>query len=100
LQVVNNNVAVVDSKVDVVAQQQAITGNRINELYNEFTQFVAADIQHKQLQLAATRIIEVRQEIEKKFGHYSEVRRITTGILPATDAAIVRQDTMRTATEN
>lgn len=100
LQVVNNNVAVVDSKVEVVAQQQVMTVERIDELYNEFAQFVAADIKHKQLQLAATRIIEVRQEIERKFGHYSEVRRITTGILQATDAAIVRQDTMRTATEN
>ncbi len=100
LRVVNDNVSVVDSKVEVVAHQQAIATQRIDELYNEFTAFVAADIKHKQLQLAATRIIEVRQEIEKRFGHYSEVRRITTGILQATDAAIVRQETMRTATEN
>jgi hypothetical protein len=100
LQVINANVEVVDSKVEVVAQQQAISRQRIEEFYNEFSQFVTADRLHKELQLAQTQIIEVRQEIEKEFGHYAEVRRITTGILQATDAAIVRQDTMRTATEN
>src|ERR1700749_2271626 len=98
--VINNNVAVIDGKVEVVARQQANTHQRLDELFDEFTRFVEADIKHKQLQLSATRIIEVRQEIEKRFGHYAEVRRTTTGILQATDVAIVRQETMRTATEN
>lgn len=100
LQVVNANVEVVDSKVEMVAQQQAVSRQRIEELYNEFTQFVAADAMQKSMQMAQTQIIEVRQTIEKEFGHYAQVRRITTGILQATDAAIVRQETMRTATEN
>jgi hypothetical protein len=100
LRVVNENVSVVDTKVEYVAQQQTATTQRLDQLYDEFIQFVAADIQHKQLQFAQTQIIEVRQMIEKEFGHYDEVRRITTGILQATDAAIVRQETMRRATEN
>jgi hypothetical protein len=100
LRVVNENVSIVDSKVEHVAREQNATTQRLEQLYEEFTQFVAADIQHKQLQLAQTQIIEVRQMIEKEFGHYDEVRRITTGMLQATDAAIVRQETMRQATEN
>ncbi len=100
LRVVNENVSVVDTKVEYVAQQQTATTQRLDQLYDEFTQFVAADIKHKQLQFAQTQIIEVRQVIEKEFGHYDEVRRITTGILQATDAAIVRQETMRQATEH
>ncbi len=100
IDVINNNIAVVDGKVEVVARQQATTRQRLDELFAEFTRFVDADIKHKQLQLAATRIIEVRQEVEKRFGHYAEVRRTTTGILQATDVALVRQETMRTATEN
>lgn len=100
VEVVNSNIAVVDDKVERVAQQQATARQRLEQLYNEFTSFVEADIKHKELQLAATRIIEVRQEIEKRFGHYAEVRRTTTGILQATDVAVVRQETMRTATEN
>jgi hypothetical protein len=99
LRAVNQNIEVVDSKVEGVAHQQAISRQRIEELYNEFVEFKAADIKHKHLQLSQTQIIEVRQMIDKEFGHYAEVRRITTGILQATDAAIVRQETMRQATE-
>jgi hypothetical protein len=100
LRVVNQNVEVVDSKVDFVAQQQVATTQKIEELYADFQEFKAADLKAKAKQFAQTQVIEVRQKIEKEFGHYDEVRRITTGILQATDAAIVRQETMRQATEN
>jgi hypothetical protein len=97
---VAHNVAVVGGQVETVAQQQADTRERLEELYAEFQEFVAADTRQKERQFAATRVIEVRQELEKRFGHYAEVRRHTTGILQATDVAIVREETMRTATEN
>ncbi|HKG13377.1 MAG TPA: hypothetical protein VKB12_08555 [Pyrinomonadaceae bacterium] len=97
---VNSNVSAMDGKVEFVARQQETTRRRLDELFEEFEKFRAADLKHKEKQYAATRIIEVRQEIEKRFGHYAEVRRTTTGILQATDVAIVRQETMRTATEN
>lgn len=107
LEVVNSNItqaihhiAVVGGQVETVAQQQADTRERLEELYAEFQEFVAADTRQKERQFAATRVIEVRQELEKRFGHYAEVRRHTTGILQATDVAIVREETMRTATEN
>ena len=100
LDAVNNNIGVVDRKVEIVARDQVNTRQRLEELYDEFNRFVQADIKHKEKQYAATRVIEVHQEVEKRFGHYDEVRRTTTGILQATDVAIVRQDTMRTATEN
>ena len=107
LSVVNGNISqvahdvtVVGGQVETVAQQQADTRERLEELYVEFQEFVAADTRQKERQFAATRVIEVRQELEKKFGHYDEVRRHTTGILQATDVAIVREETMRTATEN
>jgi hypothetical protein len=95
----NSNLAVVDGKVEVLAQEQEATKDRIEQLYQEFMAFVAADAKQKQLQLAASEIIRVRQELEKKFGYYDQVRRTTTGILQATDVAIVRQETMHSATE-
>jgi predicted nucleic acid-binding Zn-ribbon protein len=95
----NSNLAVVDGKVEVLAQEQEATKDRIEQLYQEFMAFVAADAKQKQLQLAASEIIRVRQELEKKFGYYDKVRRTTTGILQATDVAIVRQETMHSATE-
>jgi len=106
LEVVNENVrqvaqevAAVSGQVDVVAQQQAQAQQQIQQLYDEFVAFVGADIKQKERQFAATRVIEARQELEKKFGHHDQVRRTATGILQATDVAIVREETMRTAGE-
>ena len=93
-------VATVSEQVETVAQEQADTKQQLMAFYEEFQNFVASDLRQKERQFAATRIIEVRQEVEKRFGHYAGVRRTTTGILQATDVAIVREETMRTATEN
>lgn len=41
----------------------------------------------------------IRQELEKKYGHYDIVRRTTTGILQADDIGIVKKDTISNATE-
>ena len=44
-------------------------------------------------------MVKIRQELEKKYGHYDIVRRTTTGILQADDLGIVKKDTISTATE-
>lgn len=87
------------SKVTNVADDVTSIDGRLARLANEFAEFVRADQQAKQLQLAETRLVKVRQQLEHEFGHYGEVRRRTTGILQATDAALVRQDTINTVTE-
>ncbi|MGC8654569.1 MAG: hypothetical protein ACP5US_11330 [Candidatus Kryptoniota bacterium] len=38
------------------------------------------------LQLAETRVGNLRQELQIKFGYYAEIRRMATGILQAVDA--------------
>jgi hypothetical protein len=99
LEVVNDNVARVNQQVLVVSQQGEQTRSRLEQLYQEFIAYVTADALRAELQLAETRLVKVRQELDQRFGHYSDVRRRVTGILQATDVAIVRQETMRTATE-
>jgi hypothetical protein len=99
LEVVNDNVARVKQQVLVVSQQGEHTRDRLEQLYQEFVAFVAADALRTELQLAETRSVKVRQELDQRFGHYSDVRRRVTGILQATDVAIVRQETMHAATE-
>lgn len=51
------------------------------------------------LNQAETRLVKIRQELEKKYGHYDIVRRTTTGILQADDIGIVKKDTISNATE-
>lgn len=99
LEVVNDNVARVNQQVFVVSQQGEQTRSRLEQLYQEFVAYVTVDALRTELQLAETRLVKVRQELDQRFGHYSDVRRRVTGILQATDVAIVRQETMRTATE-
>ena len=89
----------VSQQVDAVSTEQELTRTRLEGLSDEFREFVLSDQREKQRQFAQTRIIEVRQEIEKKFGHYDTVRRHATGILQAKDAGIVRKTTIETASE-
>lgn len=98
-QVLNRNIAVVDGKVEDLTQKAEATKDRLEQLFDEFTVFVESDLKAKELQKAITEIVRVRQEIEKKFGHYDEVRRTTIGILQATDAGLVRQNTIQNVTE-
>jgi hypothetical protein len=99
LSVVNDNLALVGQEVHAVAQEQVITRGRLEQLCLDFAAFVTADQLQKELHLAETRRVKVRQELEQSFGHHVEVRRRVTGILQASDLAIVRQETLRTTTE-
>lgn len=86
--------------VSLVGSEVQSTRADLDRLWTEFQAFLEADRKAKQLQLAETRIVKVRQELENRFGHYGEVRRRTTGILQAADVRLVRQETIKSATEN
>lgn len=82
---VNNNVKVVYSEIEALAQ--------------EFHDFVQIQVKANAKSNAQQQLIRIRQEMEKKFGHYDIVRRTTTGILQADDLGIVKKDTISNATE-
>ena len=50
-----------------------------------FDDFLEKDVKAKNLQLAQTRLIEIRQKLDREFGFYNELRRRATGILQAAD---------------
>ena len=100
LSVVNGNLDTLDQKVVTLANDHVHTRTLLERLYDEFAAFVEADRKQKERQFAATRLIEVRQSLEKEFGQFAVVRRTATGILQATDVALVRDETMRSVTEN
>jgi hypothetical protein len=89
----------VSKQVEAVSHQHQDTRNALERLIADFQSFVAADTLAKEIQRAETRVITVRQELDKKYGHHDIVRRRTTGILQATDVALVRQETMQVAGE-
>ena len=97
--VLHQTVETVDGKVEQVAADVSATQSQLGQLAEEFSAFVKADAMAKELQLAETRLVKVRQELEKTFGYHEEVRRHTSGILQAADLSIVRQETIKIAAE-
>lgn len=99
LAVIGAKVQAIDHQVDTVLERQGETERFLASFHAEFHQYVEDYRRKTELQLTETRIVKVRQELEHKFGHYDEVRRRVTGILQATDIAIVRAETVRTTAE-
>lgn len=96
---VQSNVEVIHSEVQKTSNNVRIVQSDIEKLKDEFREYIKkADMQHN-LSIAETRLVKIRQELERKFGYYSEVRRTTTGILQADDLGIVQKETITNVTE-
>ncbi len=92
LEVVNSGVGTVNDNVKVVYDE-------IGALAKDFHDFVQMQVKANAKSNAQQRLIQIRQELKKRFGHYDIVRRTTTGILQADDIGIVKKDTISNATE-
>ena len=71
----------------------------VTSLTQDFHSYTEKQELTNRIQLAEIRLVKLRQEIEHRFGHYAEIRRMARGILEANDLAVVRQDTLRAAAE-
>ncbi len=99
LRSLNRDIEAVSQQVNGVGTELADTRSELARLEQAFMQFVAADLRAKELALAETRQIKIRQELETTYGYYAEVRRQATGILQAADVNVVRAETIKSATE-
>jgi hypothetical protein len=88
-----------ERSVAQVATGQDQTRIELSTLAGQFNNFVRQNELDRALQLAQTRIIEIRQELETKFGHYTEVRNLANGTLQAMDAGIVTTEVLREVSE-
>jgi hypothetical protein len=99
LQQLSAHTETVSRQVDTVQTKQSEMDNRLSSLAETFNAFMRADMLAKELNLAETRLTNVRQELETEYGHYSEVRRRTTGVLQALDTGVVSHETIQDTTE-
>ena len=99
LAAIDSKVEAIDHQVDSLVERQGETQRFLASFYEEFHGYLEDYRRRAELQLAETRIVKVRQELERRFGHHDEVRRRVTGILQATDVALVRAETVRTTAE-
>lgn len=95
----NNNLEVIDSDVGQVNDNVKVVYDEVGSLAREFHDFVQLQVRANAKSNSQQRLIQIRQELESRFGHYDIVRRTTTGILQADDLAIVKKDTISNATE-
>lgn len=95
----NNSIDVMDSHVDQINNNVKVVYNEVGALAKEFRDFVQLQIKANAKSNAQQRLIQIRQELDKRFGHYDIVRRTTTGILQADDLGIVKKETISSATE-
>ncbi|MCH4826772.1 hypothetical protein [Planococcus halocryophilus] len=99
LSALNSGVSHLTDQVSSVNLDLYEVRTNLEQLIQEFQEYVKKDLLGKNLQLAETRIVKVRQEIESDFGHYGEVRRRVTGILQAVDVGLVKKETVANASE-
>lgn len=99
LGVIHGDLETIDSRVGTVNDNVKVVYDEIGSLAKEFHDFVNLQKKANRLVQAETRLVKIRQELEKKYGHYDVVRRTTTGILQADDLGIVKKDTISNATE-
>lgn len=99
LRSLQSDIGTVSNQVDNVGRDLSQTRSELSRLEQAFADFVEADLKAKELSLAETRQVKIRQEIENTFGQNAVVRRQATGILQASDIQLVRQETLRGATE-
>ena len=96
---IHQDLEVIDSGVGTVNNNVKVVYSEIEALAQEFHDFVQIQVKANAKSNAQQQLIRIRQEMEKKFGHYDIVRRTTTGILQADDLGIVKKDTISNATE-
>lgn len=96
---IHNDLEVIDSSVETVNDNVKVVYDEIGSLAKDFHDFIQLQVKANRLGQAHTKLVQIRQELEKKYGHYDIVRRTTTGILQADDIGIVKKDTISNATE-
>lgn len=99
LNAIHQNLTVLDNNVDTVNENVKVVYSEIGALARDFRDFVQLQVRANRLGQAHTKLVQIRQELEKKYGHYDIVRRTTIGILQADDLGIVKKDTISNATE-
>jgi hypothetical protein len=85
--------------VETVSTTQDLTRRELDDLRTAFSDFLLRDELARNLQLAQTQIIAVRQELDTRYGHFATVRRLATGTLQGMDTGIVTTETMRATAE-
>ncbi|GAB3838646.1 hypothetical protein [Hymenobacter jeollabukensis] len=89
----------VASDVNHIGREQSQMKSQLEQLIDDFAEFVDTDRKQKALQLAETRVGVLSQQLQTEFGYYAEIRRLAVGMLQGVDVGVLSDDTLRASTE-
>lgn len=100
LTALNNRIEVIDSTVTNVDANLITVYDEIDDLKRKLEAYFDDEKRRWEVENATTQLAVIRQELDKKYGHYDEVRRTTIGILEAADYGFIHNDTITKKAEN
>lgn len=89
----------INKKVDGLDKAVEKINHDLHDLTVEFRAMVDDQRKTANLQRAISELIRVRQEIDQKYGNYSDIRQTMIGVLQATDLALVKKTTISRVSE-
>lgn len=106
LNVINNNIRLVQSQVEQLdvqlgsmSKDLSVVTSELLELRKEFSEFVLEAQRRANLQLSQTKVGNLKDDLEREYGHYALVRRSSIGTLQAFDVGNVSDKTVQQVSE-
>lgn len=94
-----SQVSQVDERVGDISRDLSTTTNELRELRREFGEFVLTAQRVANLQFSQTKLGNLKDDLEREFGHYAIVRRTSIGTLQAFDIGNVSDKTVQQISE-
>jgi len=99
INLVGNRVDSIGNEVDLINDKQTILSNELEIVKQLFLDYLNEFRKKNNLQIAETRLGNLRQDLQINFGYYSEIRRMSIGILQGADNKLVSNETIKFTTE-
>ncbi|MEI2648071.1 MAG: hypothetical protein V9G15_03430 [Dermatophilaceae bacterium] len=94
-----SQISVVSTDVGLVRADVRSTSNELSQLRREFEAFVAQAERTALVQQSEVKVVNLKAELDRKFGHYGTVRRTSTGMLQAFDLGNVSNKSVQAVSE-
>ena len=89
----------VDTKVGVVRSDLASTRTELSQLKAQFSSWVDEARRTAAVQESSVKLVDLKAQLDREFGHHAIVRRTSTGVLQAFDIGNVSNETVTSVAE-
>lgn len=97
--VLSEQIDQVEANVGKVRADLKTTRSELSKLRDSFEEYVEVAARTARVQQSETRVVNLKAELDRQYGHYSGVRRTSVGILQAFDVGNVGNDVVRQVSE-